>query len=238
MDGEVGSAVDEYLGGGKVSVGDRVEISGFVDDDSRKWGREIHGVRVVGGSERIPELVADLQVEVVVLAVPSAGGDKLRRLVGLIESTGVPFRTVPRLEALMSGQVSIQQLREVSIEDLLGREPVSLDWTGIRAGLKDKAILVTGAGGSIGSELCRQIAQVEPRALILLESSEFNLYSIELELRRRFPALTLLTHLCDVRDGPGLPDRQATSRLLTPRSACARRAAGTGSRRPGRRTPS
>ncbi len=176
----------------------------FVDDDSRKWGREIHGVRVVGGSERIPELVADLEVEVVVLAVPSAGGDAVRRLVRLIESAGVPFRTVPRLEALMSGQVSIKQLREVSIDDLLGRAPVSLDWAGIRAGLKDKVILVTGAGGSIGSELCRQIAQVDPRALILLESSEFNLYGIELELRRRFPALSLLTHLCDVRDRPAV----------------------------------
>jgi FlaA1/EpsC-like NDP-sugar epimerase len=176
----------------------------FVDDDRRKWGREIHGVRVLSGTDTIPRLVTELEIEVIVLAVPSAGGEQLRRLVGVVEQSGVPFRTVPRLEALMSGQVSINQLRPLSIEDLLGRKPVSLDWPGIEAGLRDKTILVTGAGGSIGSELCRQIARLKPAALILFESSEFNLYSVEQELCRRFPALPLKAHLCDVRDEPAV----------------------------------
>ena len=176
----------------------------FVDDDPRKWGREIHGVRVVAGSDAIGRLVTELEIEVIVLAVPSAGGEQLRRVVDRVERTGVPFRTVPRLEALMSGQVSINQLRPLSIEDLLGREPVSLDWPGIEAGLRGKTILVTGAGGSIGSELCRQIARLEPEQLILFENSEFNLYSVEQELRKRFPDLPLQVHLCDVRDEPAV----------------------------------
>jgi len=176
----------------------------FVDDDRRKWGREIQGVRVLAGTDAIPRLVSELEIEVIVLAVPSAGSEQLRRLVELVEQTGLPFRTVPRLEALMSGQVSVNQLRPLSIEDLLGREPVSLDWPGIEAGLRGKIILVTGAGGSIGSELCRQIARLDPAQLILFENGEFNLYTVERDLRKRFPQLPLQVHLCDVRDEPAV----------------------------------
>ena len=124
----------------------------------------------------------------------------MRRLVGLCEQTGVPFQTVPTLEALISGRVSINELRDVSIEDVLGRDPVTLDWEGIRRGLTGKTILVTGAGGSIGSELCRQIAALEPGHLVLMENSEYNLYALEMELTRRFPAVRQTAVLGDVRD--------------------------------------
>jgi len=172
----------------------------FVDDDRGKWGKEIFGVRVVGGSDKLPKLVNDLGIDIVLLAVPSVEPARFRRLVGLAERSGVPFRTVPRLDALMSGQLSINQLRKVSIEDLLGRKPISLDWPAIRAGLKGKRILVTGAGGSIGAELCRQIAELAPAQLILFENTEYNLYAVEREMCERAGQVPLQVHLSDVAD--------------------------------------
>jgi FlaA1/EpsC-like NDP-sugar epimerase len=172
----------------------------FVDDMARRQGSEIHGVPVAGPCERIPSLVVSLGIEVVVLAVPSADAGAMRRLVELCEKSGVPFRTVPKLRDLMAGQVSVDQLRAVSIEDLLGRDPVNLDWESIRGGLTGRDILVTGGGGSIGSELCRQIARLGPRRLLIFEISEFNLYAIELELRETFPQLNLEPILGDVTD--------------------------------------
>jgi len=172
----------------------------FVDDKQRRQGQELHGVPIVAGCDVIPRVVEDYQVDFVMLAVPSARPAQRRRLVALCEQSRVPFRTVPDLDALMSGQFNINQLREVSIEDLLGREPVTLDWGGIRKGLANRAIMVTGAGGSIGSELCRQIARLGPEKLVLVENSEFNLYAVEMELRKEHPDLLLYACLGNVRD--------------------------------------
>ena len=180
------------------------EPVGFVDDSVQKRGREIHGVRVLGPCVEITDFTEQLDVDLIVLAVPSARAPQMRRLVDLCEKTGVPFRTLPPLERLMSGEVSIDQLREVSIEDLLGREPVSLDWEAIRLGVSGKRVLVTGAGGSIGSELCRQIAALDPSRLVLLDHSEFNLYSIERQLRLSFPTLEITVCLNDVGDRPAI----------------------------------
>jgi FlaA1/EpsC-like NDP-sugar epimerase len=172
----------------------------FVDDKPRRLGQDIHGIPVVGRSDSIPDIVRDRSIDIIVLAVPSAKVKQRQYLVELCERTGVPFRTVPQLGDLMSGQVAINQLRRVSIEDLLGREPVSLDWEAIKDGLSEKVILVTGAGGSIGSELCRQIARLDPAKLVLLDNGEYNLYSIELELRNRYPGLHIECYVRDVRD--------------------------------------
>ncbi len=172
----------------------------FVDNKKRWQGQEIHGVPVVDDCEAIPQVVEKYTIDCVMLAVPSAKSVQRRRLVELCEQSGVPFRTVPELDELMSGRVSINQLREVSIEDLLGRDPVALDWGGIRTGLAGKTILVTGGGGSIGAELCRQIAQLEPASLLLLDQSEFNLYSVEMELKEQFPVLQLYAYIGDVED--------------------------------------
>ena len=172
----------------------------FVDDRPRRLGGEVHGVPVRGSSEQIPELTQSLGIDLILLAIPTASASEMQRLVGLCEASGRPFRTVPRLENLMAGQVSINQLREVSIEDLLGRNPVTLDWTGIRAGLAGRVILVTGAGGSIGAELCRQIATTGPRRLILVDHGEFNLYRIEMELTGRYPGLDFVRRLLDITD--------------------------------------
>ncbi len=180
------------------------KIVGFVDDKIKNQGREIHGVRVLGSCNEMIDFVERLGVDLIVLAVPSASTQKMRRLVELCEKTGIPFRTLPPLNRLMSGQVTLNQLREVSIDDLLGREPVSLDWKAIDQELRGKTVLVTGAGGSIGSELCRQIARLAPAHLILLDSSEFNLYSIEKELSDSYSELTVSRHLCSVVDKIGV----------------------------------
>lgn len=173
---------------------------GFVDDLVRRHGQEVHGIPTLGSCDRIPELVDSLAVDLIMLAIPSATGEEMRRLVALCDASGVPYQTVPALDALMGGRVAINQLRDVSIEDILGREPVSLDWESIRQGLGDRTVLVTGAGGSIGCELCRQIAMLGPRHLVLFENSEFNLYSLQMEFKRRMPQLKFTACLADVRD--------------------------------------
>jgi len=172
----------------------------IVDDKPRRQGRQVHGVPVVGNCEEIQELCGTLDIDLIMLAIPSASSAQMRRVVAYCEKSEVPFRTVPDLELLLSGQVSINELREVSIEDILGRDPVALDWRAISIGLDGKTILVTGAGGSIGSELCRQIARLNPKKLVLLDNSEFNLYSIEMELRREFSEQPMAFHLGDVSD--------------------------------------
>ncbi|HXH03531.1 MAG TPA: nucleoside-diphosphate sugar epimerase/dehydratase [Candidatus Competibacteraceae bacterium] len=172
----------------------------FVDDDARKRGTEVRGVRVVDSCDAIPRVVAKHRIDHIFIAIPTATTEQLRRIVSACEASGKPFRTLPRWRDLLDGQAGVQALREVSIEDLLGREPVSLDWATIGRELSGRTVLVSGGGGSIGSELCRQVAGLEPQTLIILERSEFNLYQIDMELRERFPQLNLHARLGDVCD--------------------------------------
>ena len=171
----------------------------FVDDDERKKGREIHGLRVRGGCQKIPRLVRSLEIDVILIAIPSAGEKDMRRIVEVCESTTVPFLTLPSTQEVLAGGVT-RSLRDVSIEDLLGRDPVKLDRLGMGAYLQGKCVLVTGGGGSIGSQLCRQLAQFPLRRLVVLEQSEFNLYKIEMDLLRSHPSLDLQVILGDVTD--------------------------------------
>ncbi|HQU17254.1 MAG TPA: nucleoside-diphosphate sugar epimerase/dehydratase [Gammaproteobacteria bacterium] len=176
------------------------EPVGFVDDDLSRHGREIHGVRVLGGCDAIPGLVVQHGVEVILVAMPSATARQMRRVVDLCAGTGVPVRTLPPMDAVVSGRAALQELRAVSIEDLLGRDPVSLDRLALREGIAGKVVLVSGGGGSIGSELCHQIARLGPATLVILDQSEFNLYSVDLKLREQHPELVLRLCLGDVTD--------------------------------------
>jgi FlaA1/EpsC-like NDP-sugar epimerase len=178
----------------------KLEPIGFVDDKRRKRGAEIHGIRVLGRCEQIPELVDKLEIALVLIAIPSAGSRQLRRIVEYCEAADTPFRAVPCTQDLVAGRVSIQTLRELSIEDLLGRDPVKLDMRAISAELSGRCVLISGAGGSIGTELCRQVARLAPARLVLLENGEFNLFRIENELRQSFPHLDIQAKLCDVAD--------------------------------------
>jgi FlaA1/EpsC-like NDP-sugar epimerase len=172
----------------------------FVDDKLRRHGGELHGIQVRGSTHEIPELAERHSVDLILLAIPSASAAQMQRLVDLCERAGKPFRTVPRLQSLMTGQVSINQVRPVAIEDLLGRNPVQLNWDEIRRALADRVVLVTGGGGSIGAELCRQIATSRPRRLLVADNGEYNLYRIDMELCATYPQVDTRCDLLDVTD--------------------------------------
>lgn len=172
----------------------------FVDDDPRKSGRDIHGIRVMGKRDDIRDIISKNDIDIVMLALPSAKKRQIRELVTICEDGGVPIRILPRLPDLVSGSVGLNELRDVSIEDLLGRDQITLDWDSIHSTLTNRTILISGAGGSIGSELCRQISKLQPSCLVLLDNSEFNLFTMEQELKLNFPDLELHVHLTNVVD--------------------------------------
>lgn len=187
----------------------------FVDDKLRRQGGDIHGVPVKGGSAQIPELVESLDIDLIMLAVPAATDTQMQALVELCERTGKPLRTVPQLKTVLSGAVTINQLRPVAIDDLLGRNPVQLDWTAIRAGLTGRVVLITGAGGSIGAELCRQVIAAGPKRLLLADNCELNLYRLDQELAARTDRPAFGLYLVDVTDKDGMEHLFATERPQT-----------------------
>ncbi|MEO5622171.1 MAG: nucleoside-diphosphate sugar epimerase/dehydratase [Dokdonella sp.] len=173
---------------------------GFLDDNALLRGSRLHGIPVLGTLDQLPQLARETAAEMLVIAMPAANKVQMRRAVDLCESCNLPFRTVPRLEDVVAGRSSFNELKEVAIEDLLGREQVQLDWTAIRTRLAGKRVLVTGGGGSIGAELCRQVARLGAESLSVLELSEFNLYTIEQEMRRDCPELLFNAWLGDCGD--------------------------------------
>lgn len=173
---------------------------GFLDDDTQLRGSRLHGIPVLGTLDQLPRLARETAAEMIVIAMPGANKVQMRRAVDLCEECKLPFRTVPRLEDVVAGRSSFNELKEVAIEDLLGREQVHLDWTAIRTRLSGKRVLVSGGGGSIGSELCRQVARLGAASLTVLELSEFNLYTIEQEMRRDCPDLLFNAWLGDCGD--------------------------------------
>jgi len=173
---------------------------GFLDDNQALKGAKLHGIPVLGPIDQLPELAREVAAEMVLIAVPSASNQQMQRIVSLCERSSLPFRTVPRLQDVVEGRSNFNELKEVAIEDLLGRDPVALDWTAIRTGIAGKRVLVTGGGGSIGAELCRQVARLGVESLTVLELTEFNLYRIEQELRAEFPDLVLDAVLGDCGD--------------------------------------
>lgn len=173
---------------------------GFVDDNPELRHSEIQGIRVLGNTDELGDIVRQREIDLIVIAIPSATNSQMRRIVESCEELDIPMRTLPRLRDMVSGGAAMNDLRDVSIEDLLGRDKVDLDWHVIQQGLTNKTVLVSGGGGSIGSELCMQISQVNPASLIILERSEFNLYRIQNQLAKLYPSLKLtglLGDLCD-----------------------------------------
>jgi FlaA1/EpsC-like NDP-sugar epimerase len=156
---------------------------GLIDDDPRKKNLRLHGVRVLGTTDDLPHLLRDNKPDEIIIAIPSASGEQRRKVVEHARAAGVPVKTLPGLYELIAGDLNLAgQLRPVQVEDVLGREPVEVDFEGIASYLRDETVLVTGAGGSIGSELCRQIARIGPKRLILLDHGETALFEIEREL--------------------------------------------------------
>ncbi len=178
----------------------RYQPVAFADDKRRNLGQEIHGVRVVGTCQDIPAITKRYRIDRIFIAVPTATSAHMRKIVSQCEQAGVPFHTLPSLNDLASGRVSIQALRSVSLEDLLGRDQVKLTWQHIERECRGQRVLITGGGGSIGSELSRQVARLAPRQLIIVDNSEYNCYQIERELQQAYPELDLNVYLNSVTD--------------------------------------
>jgi len=177
-----------------------IEPVGFLDDDRFKLGTVVHGIRVLGSTEDLPHLRERTGAEQVVITIASARGTDIRRFRQLCDKAGLPMKIVPGIYEIVSGRVNLSRIRPVAIEDLLRREPVKLDEETISAAVRGRTILVTGAGGSIGSELCRQVSRFQPSQLVLVEQAENSLFHIERELRDHFPAVPIAPCIADVCD--------------------------------------
>lgn len=173
---------------------------GFIDDNRRKHRRTIHGVKVLGSIDDLGAIATDLEVDEILVAIPTASGESLRRIVERCEAGNVRFKVLPAVADLIAGKVSVRQFREVQIEDLLGREHVEIDVSQIGAEITGRSVLITGAGGSIGSELARQIARFEPQALVLVDRSENGLFFIDHELQESNRPGRIVSVVGDVRD--------------------------------------
>lgn len=179
-------------------------VVGLLDDDAGKWGRDLHGVKVVGSIDDLVAWAERFTIRNVILAIPSATAERRRHAIEVASEAGLTVLTVPARTELLSGRLTVSQIRLVELEDLLGREEVALDDEGLHQFLMGKVVLVTGAGGSIGAELCRQIAGYAPSCLILLEQNEYALYRIDEEFRANFPQQAIMPVIGDVKNYPHL----------------------------------
>jgi len=197
-----GAAGDQLARSLRQTPGSGYAVVGFVDDDPAKRGTVIHGLRVFGTREEMPAIIREQGIEAILIAIPSAPSRIIRQFVSVAREAGVrEIRIVPGLDQLLNGRLSFTDLREVQLTDLLGRELVTIDKSGIGAWLRDRVVLVTGAGGSIGAELCRQLAAFRPAGMVLLDRDESGLFWVEQDLRRlEQPGVGVIA---DVRD----PDR-------------------------------
>ena len=176
------------------------DVVGFIDDDPVKQGRSIHGVPVLGHLDDMHRIIAGKNIDEILIAIPSASGEEMRRIIDICKGCNILYKTLPGIGEIIDGRVSVKVLRDVRYEDLLGRPPVQLDTTGIRSYLDGRTILITGCGGSIGSELCRQVIKYQPHSLILVDASEANLFHIQMELQHELYYQNCTTILGHVQD--------------------------------------
>lgn len=184
----------------------RWKVVGLLDNSSRRLGRDIHGVRVIELIKQVGQHARQRDVDHVLLAIPSNQVGLRRRAMQVAAAAGLRVLTPPSFEELLTGKVAITQLKDVEVEDLLGRTPVRLESAEVTHLIKGRTVLVTGAGGSIGSELARQIAHFNPRQLVLLDTSEFALFQVEQHFQRLFPSLTIVCATGDVKDKARIAD--------------------------------
>ena len=188
------------------------EVVCIIDDSQTKRGRVLRGVPIVGSREAIPFAVEKYNIEEIIFAIPTASAKERREIMTICQKTKCTIKTLPAIFQLANGEVSIQKIRNIQIEDLLGRDPVRVDMSGIADHIRGKTVLVTGGGGSIGSELCRQIAGYAPRQLIIFDIYENNAYDIQQELKRAHPELDLVVLIGSVRDRRRVEDVFCTYR--------------------------
>jgi len=179
---------------------EQYDVVGLLDDDPTKHGATMLGCRVLGGTDQIREMCERHGVDEVLLAMPTAPPRTVRKLVESLSGTNIRFRTLPAMADLIAGKVKVSQIRDVDINDLLGRAPAELDTAAISEYSQNKIVMITGAGGSIGSEMCRQVGKFHPARLVLVEQAENALFHIERELRALFPELEIKSYICDIYD--------------------------------------
>ncbi len=177
-----------------------MSIKCIIDDDTNKWGKYIQGIRVVGGRERIVECADLYDIDEIIVAMPSISRPEMKNILDICKNTNCKLRSLPGMYQLVNGEVNVSRLRDVEVEDLLGREPIAVDFDSIAEYVKDKVVMVTGGGGSIGSELCRQIADHKPKRLIIVDIYENNAYEIQQELKAKHTELDLVVLIASVRN--------------------------------------
>ncbi|MBQ7615511.1 MAG: polysaccharide biosynthesis protein [Butyrivibrio sp.] len=177
-----------------------MSIKCIIDDDTNKWGKFIQGIRVVGGRDKIVECADLYDIDEIIVAIPSVSRSELKKILEICKNTDCKLRVLPGMYQLVNGEVSASRLRDVEVEDLLGRDPIAVDIDSIAGYVRNKVVLVTGGGGSIGSELCRQIAEHNPRQLIIVDIYENNAYEIQQELKSKYPELDLVVLIASVRN--------------------------------------
>ena len=175
-------------------------IKCIIDDDKGKWGRYIQGIKVVGGREKIVECADVYGVDEIIVAMPSASRSSIREILEICKDTNCKLRSLPGMYQLVNGEVNVSKLRDVEVEDLLGRDPISVDMDSILGYVQGKVVLVTGGGGSIGSELCRQIAAHRPKQLVIVDIYENAVYDVQQELKGQYPELDLVVLIASVRN--------------------------------------
>ncbi|MEZ3444792.1 MAG: polysaccharide biosynthesis protein [Lachnospiraceae bacterium] len=195
--GDAGNTVIKEITNSSYST---MTIKCIIDDDEHKWGRFIQGIKIVGGRDRIVEYAALYGIDEIFIAIPSANRATMKALVEICKETSCKLRTLPGIYQLVNGEVNVSKLRNVDVEDLLGRDPIKVDLDSILNYVKGQTIMVTGGGGSIGSELCRQIAGHRPARLIIVDIYENNAYEIQQELKHRYPGLDLVVLIASVRN--------------------------------------
>lgn len=176
------------------------KVSCVIDDDFEKIGRYIHGVKVVGDRTKILRYVENMSIDQIIIAMPAVKKREIKEIIDICKETSCELKILPGMYQFMTGEVSVSKLRNVEIEDLLGRDPVSVNLSQVMGYVQDKVVLVTGGGGSIGSELCRQIAAHQPRQLIIVDIYENNAYDIQQELIGKYPDLDLVVLIASVRN--------------------------------------
>lgn len=201
--GSAGSALIKEIVGSRLV---NKNLVGVIDDDPGKQGTFIHGVRVIGTRDDIIHRAKELDVDEIMIALPTASAKEIKAIIDICKETGCELKRLPGIYQLVNGEVSVSKLKDVDVNDLLGREPVCVDLDSIMGYVSDKVILVTGGGGSIGSELCRQIASHQPKQLIIVDIYENNAYSIQQELVRKYPELDLVVLIASVRNTKRMDD--------------------------------
>ncbi len=189
-----------------------LHLAGFIDDDPRKQGERIHDVRVLGKTDDLPRLVDQQGISQVLIAIPSATGKQMQRIINLCTESKVDFKTLPALGDIITGSASMGSMRRVKVEDLLARAPVQLDLAKIQRKFQQRIVMITGAGGSIGSELARQVARFDPHKVVLFDRSENELHRLDIEMAERFPKLTRVPVVGDILDVSRLKEVISTHR--------------------------